>query len=485
MGVLEEILAELRAIHTELRLIREAMGTPSGALETDGDFEAGSSEEFDQLVEPPPGDGPYEEPQDETDDETNGTDGIDDEAFPAYQWLTARGVVVKNYHVSLSADPVLDRLAMFLGDRFGNLSRLHDAIRRSLSLGNSFTLSLASRTQAEIADSTQFCTMLSNYAFLSSYRYDKRGRIIRAAPQHVGHVVNFFTGGWFERYVHLKLEQLFEQSNLQASCLRNPQITLPNGNDFELDLFFLIGGEPLWVECKTGNYQAYVGKYGSVRKILSVPKERTILTILGLPENLAAELTALHDITMANERTFMRAVCTALDLPDCLESLETELPQVETDLRALNLSPTMTSVATATLATWFKKNHLRPSPEHRRVVLEALPAVAAALGFPATANDLKRALAARTGVSKKRLQDILNAVMRGGCLLDEEGAPVSASNVPFHRLASDDPDVLEAKCVEAYARVLLEAFPSYFDSPYNVVEFEQVVGCKLTESIDA
>jgi len=50
-------------------------------------------------------------------------------------------------------------------------------------------------------------------------------------------------------------------------------------------------------------------------------------------------------------------------------------------------------------------------------------------------------------------------------------------------LAVDDPEVLEAKCLEVYTSAVLEAFPSYFESPYNVADFEQVVGCKLLEVI--
>lgn len=103
---------------------------------------------------------------------------------------------------------------------------------------------------------------------------------------------------------------------MKFTCLLNPQIAFPNGDDFELDLLFLIDGQSLWVECKTGDYQAYIAKYAETRKLLAVPKSRAVLVILGIPDDLTVNLTHLYDITVANENNFLERVAAAVGLSE-------------------------------------------------------------------------------------------------------------------------------------------------------------------------
>jgi hypothetical protein len=234
-----------------------------------------------------------------------------------FDWLASHGITVKNYKKEKAADEIFDRLATFLGERFDSLERLHEQIRRNLSTGNNFKLNLASSSQEEIANSTQLCTWLHQYAFLSSYRYDKYAKAIYATPQRVGKMINFFAGGWFERFVFLKTSNLLSQHGLDYIWVTNPQISLPNGDDFELDILFLVENIPLWLECKTGDYSSYIAKYADIRSILSIPKERSILVILGISDDLTSQLTDLYDLTVANENNFLAQVTAALDIiPD-------------------------------------------------------------------------------------------------------------------------------------------------------------------------
>ena len=228
-------------------------------------------------------------------------------------WLATRNMTVKNHRRQESTDPIFVQLSTFLGERFESLRRVHDQIRRNLSTGGKFTVNLSSRSQEDIANATQFCALLHRYAFLSSYRYEKYAKTIYAAPQRAGSVINFFTGGWFERFIFLKVCAFLSQNELEHVFLVNPQVSLPNEDDFELDLLFLVRNEPLWIECKTGNYQAYVARYSDMRPMLTLPKECSILVILGIPDELTLQLTDLYDITVTNERNFLAQVAAALD----------------------------------------------------------------------------------------------------------------------------------------------------------------------------
>jgi len=207
--ILEAILQELKNITAELQLLRRELKVQLSVKPDEAVLATSSG----QVAESP----------DETEEES---------ALAVYDWLIAKGITVKNYREQSTVDMVFDQLATFLGERFKNLSRVHECIRRSLSTGSSFKLNLSSASQAEIADSTQFCTMLHSYAFLSSYKYNKYTKTIYAIPQRVGKVINFFNGGWFERYIYLRILSLLSQNRLEFTCLLNPQITFSNGDDF-------------------------------------------------------------------------------------------------------------------------------------------------------------------------------------------------------------------------------------------------------------
>ena len=398
------------------------------------------------------------EPHSASDEET-------EEAFLSiFDWLSSRNITVKKYKQQESADVVFDQLATFLGERFDSLRHVHDRIRRNLSTGSNFTLNLSSRSQEEIADSTQFCTLLHKYAFLSSYRYNKNSKVIYATPQKDSKAINFFTGGWFERFVFLKVTSLLSQNKLKYVYLMNPQISLPNGDDFELDLLFLVENDPLWLECKTGNYQSYIAKYSKVRSTLTIPKESSILIILGISDKLTSELTDLYDITVANQNNFLDKIAAALDL--------LELPRDTTP--SIPIQPGKLSIL-------LNKASLRPLPEIRPEVIDQLIRIVNSMDEPKTLVEIKSILADRVQISKRKLQDILNAVVRSGCLLDEQGEPVFSFSTPFSTLISQDTDVLERKCIESYAYEVLRADPTYFDDKSKVAEFERVTGGKAPD----
>lgn len=404
-------------------------------------------------------------------DESDSTSSREEDAFLSmFDWLASRDITVKNHKQQKDTDEIFDRLAIFLGERFDSLVNLHDQIRRNLSNGSSFTLNLASSSQEEIANSTQLCTWLHQYAFLSSYRYNKYSKTIHAAPQRVGRVINFFTGGWFERFIFLKVSSFLSQKGLDYVWLINPQITLPNGDDFELDLLFLVENQPLWLECKTGDYSSYIAKYASMRPILAVPEERSILVILGISDDLTSQLTDLYDLTVANESNFLAQVGAAFDM-------------IEIPCDTPSITPSLTTpMEPEKLSTLLNKAGLRPLPTIRPEVISRLIEVVESMDEPSTLFDVKSILAERIETSNSKLQDILNAIARSGCFLNEQGETVQYFGFPFSDTASLNPEEIERKCVESYVRAVLVVDLTYFENEKNVVTFEEVVGGKAPDA---
>lgn len=389
-------------------------------------------------------------------------------------WLATHGITVRDCKQDEVTDLVFDQLATYLGERFDTLKAVHDRIRRHMSTGTPFTINLASASQEEIANSTQFCHRLFKYAFLATYRYHRGTRTIQATPQRIGRVINFFNGGWFERYVYLKTIGVLNQAQRDYVVLRNARISLANGDDSELDLIFLVEGEPLWIECKTGDYQNYIGRYSEMRQQLEIPTPRAILVILGLTDELAEQLSELYPISVATERSLGTCLQAALGLAPVEQKPEPAgeaRPVVAAGLAALE-APAISPAVSVVL----NKAGVRPLPELRPAVLRELIALVRRSPEGLTLAQAKTALAARLPVSKSMLQDILRAVVRSGSLLNGDGELVVSFTMPFHRLVASDPDELDRRCAASYAQAVLADAPDFFYSAANVQDFEEVTG---------
>jgi len=382
----------------------------------------------------------------------------------AIAWLAQRRIAVKSYYQPEAGDRIFAELALLLGDKYANVVPFYEQIKRHLSSGHGFQVNLAHKNQQEIADTTQLGHRLSAYALLASYRYDRKAKTIYAAPPTSGQAINFFSGGWFERFALLKIVGLLAANQIPCQCLVNPKVVLPNQDDFELDLLFLLAdNQPLWVECKTGDYQAYITKYAEMRKTLDIEPARAVLLVLDLPAALAADLSELYGLTVANQNTFLTHIAglLALALPDRAPAPASPLTEAQAQLRAL-----------------LSRLEMRPLPDYRRHVLQQLIEIVSQLDEPKNLIEIKFLLAQRTHnlVSKTKLQDILNVLVRRECFLNAAGEVVSSRKEPIARLVATDLAMLERRCVEGYAYAAIASDPHYFDSIENAATFAAVVG---------
>lgn len=200
--------------------------------------------------------------------------------------LKQADISVKTYPKREEEKEELNNLAKFMGSRFQNIKRIYSIIKSSLNTQRDIHLNLKNAPQKEIADSCQFCTLLHNIAFLSNYRYERSPKFqIYATANTIPQAINFLTGHWLEIYVKVVvLERIYALNRpVQYTYLINPQIILPNGNDFELDLLFLIDNELYWIEAKTGNYQNYIHKYSQVADIIGIEQSHALLLLTEPP----------------------------------------------------------------------------------------------------------------------------------------------------------------------------------------------------------
>ena len=224
------------------------------------------------------------------------------------EFLKTRGIQIKRIPPRQECDDILDRLAMFMGNRYNSIDKLHARIKSSMDRGYSFTIDLKNLPQEQISNICQLATRLHDLAFLEEYRYQKSPHfILSAKPSRNPKALSFFSGQWLERFVKDRTIEAIRKTHLelQYSYLLNPQIILPNGDDFELDAIFKIGNDIFWFEAKTGSYQRYLEKYAKISSILGLDREHAFMILTDISETSAQELSALFQMKVVNIESFV------------------------------------------------------------------------------------------------------------------------------------------------------------------------------------
>lgn len=108
----------------------------------------------------------------------------------------------------------------------------------------------------------------------------------------------FLSGGWFEHHALGVAHQVFGEG---ASLAHNVLLEQPGGQQVEIDLFALVNGEPVWVECKSGRrYQSHLPKYGTFAKTLGIHPDRSILMARDVNPEKSRKIGLVHGLTVTD-----------------------------------------------------------------------------------------------------------------------------------------------------------------------------------------
>lgn len=219
-----------------------------------------------------------------------------------HQFLAERGIAIKTLRLRQEYDTVHDELALLLGSKYYSVSVLIDHIKRTMQQGHTFNLNISQYSQTSIADMTLIGRKLHDLAFLTMYHYQKAPRFqLSARPNTLPEVQNFFSGQWLERYILQVFAGIGHDVQAQlGEAILNPQIVLPNGDDFELDLLATANGRIYWIECKTGSYQEHIAKYSRFAQMLKLPANQAIMVIPDAHESLTQNLSRMFGMHVVN-----------------------------------------------------------------------------------------------------------------------------------------------------------------------------------------
>jgi hypothetical protein len=209
--------------------------------------------------------------------------------------------------------------------------------------------------------------------------------------------------------------------------------------------------------------------------MMQVPPERAILCILDIPTQVALDNRRLWNLMVTDQQGLLDVVAAALGdtVPEDVQGSEAPLTQGQLSAMSAFRASGQGGIPAGGLLTFLTKKQLRPLPEHRRDVLGSM----VELVRPGmSGEELVDAIEPKfPALSKGKLRGIVQAAMRGGGLLGEDGAPVRTLKMPISRVL-DTVDQLEECCIRAYAAAIMFTDPNWFVTNAHYVEFREVVG---------
>lgn len=226
-----------------------------------------------------------------------------------HQYLEQLNINVLSCCEPSSANRVMNQIAVRLGKHYTHLSNLHRSIVQSISRNQNFYFRLENSSQLEISHCTGFCQDLYDRSLLSYYFYDRNSQRITGKVDRKPDIINFLNGIWFEQFIYAEINELLVRHNIHYECLINPQLEFANGDKFELDFLFLIDGQVLWIECKSGrNNNLSYTRYENHKQVMKLSKDRSLLVLLQASKEQTEELTQMRDLTIANTDNLIEKV---------------------------------------------------------------------------------------------------------------------------------------------------------------------------------
>ena len=227
-------------------------------------------------------------------------------------WLRGMGIVGTINAASVDTTGFFDEAAVAIGSDYGLLGPICERIRYAQQKELSSTLVYLDKKSEEEAKALEaFARRLHQYSLVTRYFVNKPENNIRLIVQNAPGVRRFFAGEWLEWFALMSVLRICKERGIDFSCARNLTLSMAGDEKRELDVFFLLRNEqPLYIECKSGEFRQDLAKYVALRKRLKIDARYFVVCVAGMDIDQAKGLRAMYDMTFVNTETLAEHVAT-------------------------------------------------------------------------------------------------------------------------------------------------------------------------------
>lgn len=224
---------------------------------------------------------------------------------PIIEWFKTKNITASANIKAVDTTGFFDEAAIAIGSDYELLGEVCERIRHAQQKEFSSTLiHLEKKSKSSIKGLEAFIRRLYEHSLVSRYISNTNEGNIRIVLQNAPSVRRFFAGEWLEWYALMIGLRICQERNVKFSCARNMTLSFSSNEKRELDVFFLINKtQPLYIECKTGDFRQHLDKYVTLRKRLGISQQHFILCVADMDTEQAKGLSAMYGMTFVNTQT--------------------------------------------------------------------------------------------------------------------------------------------------------------------------------------
>lgn len=224
---------------------------------------------------------------------------------PIVEWFKTKNMVATANHDAVDTTGFFDEAAVAIGSDYELLGEVCERIRYAQQKEYSSNLiHLDKKTKEDAKALEAFIQKLYDHSLIARCISNKKEQNIRVVLQNAPSVRRFFAGDWLEWYALMIGLRICQERKVAFACARNMTFTYSPNEKRELDVFFLINNtQPIYIECKTGDFRQDLDKYVSLRKRLNIEQKYFILCIADIDLDQAKGLSAMYGMTFVNTQT--------------------------------------------------------------------------------------------------------------------------------------------------------------------------------------
>jgi hypothetical protein len=233
---------------------------------------------------------------------------------PIIQWFKSKNIIATANVNAVDTTGFFDEAAVAIGTDYELLSEVCERIRYAQIKEYTSNLIYFDKKSKEDAKAIEaFVQHLYEHSLIARCISNKKEKNIRIVLHNAPSVRRFFSGDWLEWFALMVGLRVCQERNINFSCARNMTLAFPSNENRELDVFFLINNsQPIYIECKTGDFRQDLDKYVALRKRLAIDQRYFILCVADLDNEQCKGMTAMYGMTFVNTQTLAQHLSTLL-----------------------------------------------------------------------------------------------------------------------------------------------------------------------------
>lgn len=229
----------------------------------------------------------------------------DTQHAPIIQWFKSKNIIATANVTAVDTTGFFDEAAVAIGTDYELLSEVCERIRYAQNKEFTSNLIYLDKKSKDDANAIEvFVQRLYEHSLIARCIINKKEKNIRVVLQNAPSVRRFFAGDWLEWFALMVGLRVCQERNISFSCARNMTLTFPSGENRELDVFFVINNsQPIYIECKTGDFRQDLDKYVALRKRLAIELRYFILCVADLDSEQCKGMSAMYGMSFVNTQT--------------------------------------------------------------------------------------------------------------------------------------------------------------------------------------